>query len=201
MRAKLRALVLTALVVLPMVGGWAGAQEAKNVPTPEVLLKALVENGKPGAEHQQLQPFVGDWTFTLKVWTDPSQPPAELKGSIERKWIMDGRFVQETLHGECCKTGKTFEGLGLLGYDRAQKTFTATKACGLCGTVSSGAVRFDASAGRLECTKDECCPLTGQKVKIRNEIILESSNRIVANTYRAADGKEVRIMEMISTRK
>jgi hypothetical protein len=201
MQAKLRALVLTALVVLPVVGGRARAQEGKNVPTPEALLKALAENGKPGAEHQQLQPFVGDWTFTLKVWTDPSQSPAELKGVAERKWIMDGRFVQETVRGECCKTGKTFESLGLLGYDRAQKKFTAMKACGLCGTISGGVVSFDSSARRFECTKDECCPLTGQKVTIRSEVILESNNRIVANVYRVADGKEVRIMEMISIRK
>jgi hypothetical protein len=201
MQAKLRALVLTALVVLPVVGSRVGAQEGKQVPTPEALLKAMAENGKPGPEHQQLQPFVGDWTFTLKVWTDPSQSPAELKGVIERKWIMDGRFVQETLRGECCQTGKTFEGLGLLGYDRAQKKFTAVKACGLCGTIGSGAVSFDASARRFECTKDECCPLTGQQVKIRTAVTIETNNRIVANVYRLADGKEARIMELVSTRK
>ena len=128
MQAKLHALVLTALVVLPVVGGRAGAQEGKQAPTPEALLKALAENGKPGAEHQQLQPFVGDWTFTLKVWTNPSQSPAELKGTVERKWIMGGRFVQETVRGECSKSGKTFEGLGLLGYDRGQKKFKIGRA-------------------------------------------------------------------------
>src|SRR5262245_20894808 len=71
------------------------AQE-KPPPSPEDLLKALAEAGKPGPEHKKLQPLVGQWTFTMKLWTDPSQPPAELNGTIERKWIMDGRFIQET---------------------------------------------------------------------------------------------------------
>src|SRR5215471_2689318 len=75
------------------------ADEPNTPPSPEALLKALAEAGKPGAEHKKLQPFVGQWTFTMKLWADPSQPPAELKGTIERKWIMDGRFIQETVRG------------------------------------------------------------------------------------------------------
>ena len=100
---------------------------------------------KPGPEHKKLEPFVGHWTFTMKLWTDPNQAPAELKGTIERKWIMDGRFVQETARGECPQTGKTIEGLGLVGYDAAQKKFTYVKACGLTGIISSGLATCDSS--------------------------------------------------------
>src|SRR5262245_12383985 len=118
MKAMLKALGMTVALalVLAVLAGRSWAEDAKSPPTPEALIQALARAGTPVAEHQKLQPFVGDWAFTLKVYTDPNQPPAELKGVIERKWIMDGRFVQETVRGECCKTGKTFEGLGLLGY-------------------------------------------------------------------------------------
>ena len=104
-----------ALALLGMLCQVAQAQDAKQPPSPEALLKALAEAGKPTAEHKKLEPFVGQWTFTMKFWTDPSQPPAELKGTIERKWIMDGRFVQETARGTCAQSGKSFEGLGLVG--------------------------------------------------------------------------------------
>src|SRR5262245_31430468 len=150
------------------------AGDPKTPPSPEVLLKALAEAGKPGAEHKKLEPFVGHWTFTMKLWTDPAQPPAELKGTIERKWIMDGRFIQETTRGQCAKTGKTFEGMGLVGYDAAQKKFTVVKACGLCGTVSSGLVSCDSSGTRFECVKEECCPLTAQQMQGRDELVIES---------------------------
>jgi hypothetical protein len=176
------------------------ARDPETPPTPEAFLKALAEAGKPGPEHQKLEPFVGRWSFTMKFWTDPSQPPAELKGTIERKWIMDGRFIQETARGACAKTGKTFEGLGLLGYDAAQKKFTMVKACGLCGTISTGLATSDTLGTRFECVKEECCPLTGQKVKGRDEVVIESNDRIVLNVYKTLNDREVKVGEMVSIR-
>ncbi|MCI0461728.1 MAG: DUF1579 domain-containing protein [Gemmataceae bacterium] len=188
------ALLLTVLVQWTQAGG------AKAPPSPEELLKALAQAGKPGAEHKKLQPFVGDWTFSMKVWTDPSQPPAELKGRIERKWIMDGRFVQEVVRGECAKSGKTFEGMGLLGYDAAQKKFTQVKACGLCGTISSGLLASNSSGTRFECAKEECCPLSAQKIKGRDEVLVESNDRIVINVYKTINDREVKVVEVVSVR-
>jgi len=176
------------------------AGEPKTPPSPDELLKALADAGKPGAEHKKLQPLVGQWTFTMKLWTDPSQPPAELRGAIERKWIMDGRFIQETARGECAKTGKTFEGMGLVGYDAGQKKFSLVKACGLCGTISSGLVSCDSTGTRFECVKEECCPLTAQKIKGRDELVIESKDRIVLNFYKTINDREVKVGEMVTIR-
>ena len=178
----------------------ARAGDPEKPPTPEALLKALAEAGKPGPEHQKLEPLVGNWSFTMKFWTDPSQPPAELKGTIERKWIMDGRFIQETARGACAKTGKAFEGLGLLGYDAAQKKFTIVKACSLCGTISSGLATSDTLGTRSECVKEECCPLTGQKIKGRDELVIENNDRIVLNVYKTLNDREVKVGELVSIR-
>jgi hypothetical protein len=197
MRTMQNALCL--VVAMAVLGGLASAEEAK-APTPEALLKALAEAGKPGPEHKKLEPFVGDWAFTMKVWT-PGHEPAELKGTVERKWILGGRFVQETLRGECCKSGKTFEGLGLIGYDRAQKKFTAVKACELCGTLSSGLIDYNEAGNRFECSKEECCPLSGNKVKGRDECVIESKDRIVSTAYKTIEGKETKVMELVFTRK
>ena len=176
------------------------AGESKAPPSPEALLKAIADAGKPGPEHKKLEPFVGQWTFTMKFWTDPSQPPAVLKGTIERKWIMDGRFVQETARGECAKTGKSFEGLGLVGYDPGQKKFTFVKACNLSGTISSGLVTCDSSGTRFECVKEECCPLTAQKIKARDEVVIENNDRIVLNLYKTINDREVKVGELVSIR-
>jgi hypothetical protein len=178
----------------------ARAAEPKTPPSPEALLKALAEAGKPGPEHKKLEPFIGQWTFTMKLRTDPSQAPAEMKGTIERKWIMDGRFVQETARAECATSGKTFEGLGLLGYDAGQKKFTFVKACGLCGTIFSGPATCDASGTRFECVREECCPLSGQKIKARDEVVIENNNRIVVNLFKTINDREVKVGEMVSIR-
>jgi hypothetical protein len=188
------ALLLAALLGVTQAG------QPKAPLSPQAFLKALADAGKPGAEHKKLEPFVGQWTFTMRLWTDPTQAPAELKGTIERKWIMDGRFVQETARGQCAMTGKTFEGLGLLGYDAAQKKFTCVKACGLCGTISSGLVTCDSSGTRFVCVKEECCPLTAQKIKGRDEVVIESPDRIVVNVFKTFGGREVKVGELVSIR-
>jgi Protein of unknown function (DUF1579) len=168
-------------------------------PSPQSVLKAMAEAGRPGAEHKKLEPFVGDWNVTLKMWTDPSQPPAELKGTAERKWILGGRFVQETFKGEF--DGKPFEGMGVLGYDSAQKKFTIARFCGLSSTASNSLATCDGSGTTFRCATEENCPVSGDKIKGRDEVIVESNDRIVTNVFKTFDGQEVKVMEIVSVRK
>jgi hypothetical protein len=192
------ALIVALGIGLSVLPGRTWAQDRKVPDSPAALLKALAEAGKPGPEHKKLEPFVGSWTLTVRLWTDPNQPPAEAKGTVERKWILGGRFVQESAKIQC--HGKSFEGLSLLGYDRAQKKFTAVRACGLCGTISHGLATCNDSGTRFECTKEECCPLTGQKVKGRDEILIESKDRIVMNIFKTLNGKEAKVMQIVTVR-
>jgi hypothetical protein len=201
MKTVLKTLGYTAASLLLAVAiRTAFADEPASPPSAGELVKALAEAGKPGAEHRKLQPFVGQWNFTMKLWTDPNQPPAEMKGTIERQWIMGGRFIQETARGQCAQSGREFEGMGLLGYDAAQKKFTCTKACGLSGTVSSGLASCDSTGTRFESVREEHCPLAGQKVRIRDEVVIESNDRIVMTMYGTHDAREVKIAELVSTR-
>jgi hypothetical protein len=180
--------------------GLSRGQDVKKAPSPAELLKALAENGKPGPEHKKLEPLVGDWTFTLKLWTNPNESPAEVQGTVERKWIMGGRFVQETVKGKC-ECGNTFEGLGLLGYDNAQKKFTATRVCGLCGKVCSSKGTVTDSDQKFEFATEEYCPLCREMVKGRDELILEGKDKIILNVYKTVKGKEVKVIEVVSIRK
>jgi hypothetical protein len=201
MKAKLKAIgIVAALVIgLTLMPSLTQADETNVPSSPAALLKALAEAGKPGPEHRKLEPFIGDWNLTMKLWTDPSQPPAEINAAAERKWIMGGRFVQESVRGEC--NGKSFEGLGLLGYHNGEKKFTTTRACGLCGTVSTALSTLNSSEKKFTCSTEECCPVTGQKVKGRDEVIIESNDRIVTNIFKVLDGREMKVMEIVSIRK
>src|SRR5207247_8219601 len=55
---------------------------------------------KPGADHKKLEPLVGNWTFTMKMWGEPGKPPQEGKGTAEEKWVVDGHFLQEDVHSD-----------------------------------------------------------------------------------------------------
>lgn len=187
------------VVALAVAAAQSRADETAKPPSPDVLLKALAEAGKPGPELQKLQPLVGDWTFTLKMWTDPSQSPAELKGTVERKWVMGGRFVQEAVKGQY--DGQSFEGLGLWGYDNAQKKFTRVQVCGFCGMVSHNLSTSNASGTKFEFPTEACCPLTGEKIKGRDEVLIEGNDKVVVNIYKTISGQEAKVMEIVSIRK
>jgi hypothetical protein len=198
---EMKAILKLSAVALAMVlvSGVALAEDAKAPPTPAALLKLMAEAGQPGAEHKKLEPFIGDWSVTVRLWTDPSQPPAEAKGSVERKWILGGRFVQENTKIDC--DGKSFEGMGIIGYEKAQKKYSTVRVCGLCGSISHGLATCSESGAKFECAKEECCPVTGQKFKGRDEIVIESNDKIVVNVFRTIEGKELKVMEIVSVRK
>ena len=191
------AVLLFNVALLPGVGG---ADDARAIPSPKAVLTALAEAGKSGAEHQKLAPFIGEWNVTMRMWTDPSQAPAEMKATAESKWILGGRFVQETFRGECPE-GKSFEAIGFLGYDAAQKKFSTVRVCGFCGKTMTSLATADASGRKFECATEECCPLSGEKVKGRDEIVVETNDRIVTNIYKTMNGKEFKAMEVVATRR
>src|SRR5262249_28210911 len=96
--------------------------------------------------------------------------------------------------------GKPVEGMGLLGYHNGEKKFTFMRACGLCGTVANGLSTCDASGRTFTCATEQCCPLTGKKVKCRDEVIIESNDRIVTNVFKTSEGKEVKVIEIVTLR-
>jgi hypothetical protein len=177
------------------------AEDAKRTarPSPAAVISAMEEAGKPGPEHMRLQPFVGSWTVTARLWTDPNQPPAEIHGTAERKWVLGGRFVQESLKGEY--EGKSFEGVGLLGYHPGEKKFTRVGACGLTGVLSNSLSTFDPAGNKFTCATEECCTVSCQKVKGRNETVIESNDKIVVNVFKTIEDQEVKVMEIVSIRK
>jgi hypothetical protein len=56
------------------------------------------------------------------------------------------------------------------------------------------------SGTRFECVKEECCPLSGQKIKGRDEVVIENSDRIVVNIFKMIDDRELRVGEIVSIR-
>src|SRR5262245_35110533 len=87
-----------AALVLAVLAGRGGADNAK-APNPEELAKAFAEAARPGEAHAKLEPLAGSWTYTCKCWMMPGKPAVESRGTIERKWIQGGRFLEERVAG------------------------------------------------------------------------------------------------------
>src|SRR5437868_11252628 len=79
----------------------AAAPEAKSAqPSEAEMMKQMMELGKPGENHKLLSDMAGTWTYTVKMWMNPSAPPTSSTGSAVIKSIMDGRYFVGDFNGK-----------------------------------------------------------------------------------------------------
>lgn len=118
----------------------------------------------PGEYHETLEPMIGDWDLTFRVWTTAEGEPMESRGSAESSWILDKRFVRTVYRGELL--GRDFEGQQVLGYDNQAGRFVATWRDSL-GTYT---LVFEGNCDDVLCrqrtmTAELTDPISGQKIK------------------------------------
>src|SRR5262245_8687277 len=101
---------LAQLMLLAACAAVALAEEKAN-DKKNLFQEYLEKFGPPGPEHKLLEPLVGNWNAKVKFWTDPTQPPQASDGTLVRKSLFNGRFVQEDYDGKMM--GQPFQGLGL----------------------------------------------------------------------------------------
>jgi hypothetical protein len=193
----MRNLMLCALLAggLIFVTGAMLGRAADKEPTLEEYAKA----GQPGPEHKKLDPLVGSWTFTMKMWMDPSKPPIEAKGTSESKWILGGRYVHQEVQSE--SFGDKFTGIGVSGYDNAQGKY-------VMGWIDSMGTGIETMTGTVDkdgkvftWTGEHLDPVTKKKIKGKDVIKIESNDKYTWESYKEVDGKEIKMMEIVSIRK
>jgi hypothetical protein len=186
---------------LTVLGAFSWADDVKLPQSPDELMNAMAEVGKPGPDHAKLQPLVGSWTYTCKFWMDPSKPPLESKGTIERKWVLGGRFLEEKVAGTGFDGKPGFEGFGVIGYDNGQKKYTSSWNCSMGTGTCTGLGACDASGTKFTFQTESFCPLMKKIVKGREELRIESADTLVMASYQIEDGKETKMMELVAIRK
>lgn len=89
-------------------------------------MKKWMESIQPGKPHQALNPFVGEWETTTRMWmAGPGAPPTETKGISKIKWVLGNRFIMEEHKGQITLGGPPmpYEGIGLAGYDNVRNMY------------------------------------------------------------------------------
>jgi hypothetical protein len=84
---------------------------------------AYVRLATPTEHHRALEPMIGRFKLESRSWTGPDSDPEEMRGTMENRWILGGRFLQGTLEGRM--SGMPYEGLLTLGFDNAKQRYVA----------------------------------------------------------------------------
>lgn len=88
---------------------------------PQKLESLTADLAKLAPEHEVFEHAVGKWKTQIKSYFPDPENPELSKGSAEFKLLMGGRYLQQRFTGKI--GGEKFEGLGINGYDTAQKKY------------------------------------------------------------------------------
>ncbi len=166
----------------------------------EAMEKAWAEAMLPGEHHERLERMAGSWTYTGKVWMDPGAPPTETSGTSEQKMILGGRFLQLDVKGT--HVGQVFEGIGFAGYNNLAKEYQSVWMDNMGTMIVTMTGECDASGKILTSHGEYKNPMTGGMTKFRSVSTMKSEDKFVDEWFEIKqDGKEVKTMELIYTRK
>jgi len=180
----------------------AFAQEGEMPPmSPEqqAEMEAYMKAGALGPQHELMAETVGTFDVAIKSWMDPAAPPMESTGVAIRTLHMGGRVMHEEFESEMM--GMPFTGLSQSGYDNVSGKYWST----WTDSMSTGIM---VSEG--ECDEKQNCtyigtyndPITGGPVTNRYVAKWTSPDEQYFAMYGPGpDGNEVKMMEMIYTRR
>jgi len=160
---------------------------AQEKPDPREFAKL----GVPGPEHERLKPLIGAWTLTLEG--------GKKEGRAEYKSILGGRFVTEGVRlpfGEAI----TFKWLGIYGYDRYKKKYTAVWVDNFDTTTESGEGDADATGKIITFRGEHHDPRIGKTAPFRWRLTVDGEKLTIEMFEVDAAGKEKLALSVKGTR-
>jgi hypothetical protein len=169
-------------------------------------MKQMMEMSKPNENHKLLATTAGTFTYTVKMWMDPTGKPTESTGTATRKIIMDGRYVSGEYRGKFKMPGPdgkmtdmNFIGMSMDGYDNTKKKFVS----GWIDNMGTGIMTMDGSydaATKTFTYTGEYEMMPGMKEKVR-EVIKMTDKGMMMEYYEDRGQGEAKTMEINYTKK
>jgi hypothetical protein len=158
------------------------------------------EFSTPGEGHKALEPLVGTWDYTVTWWETPESQPQKSTGTSEVKWIMEGRFLEQTAKGTAM--GQEFQGMGLMGYDNMKKEYTGVWIDNMGTGMMTSAGTYDPETKSFTEKGSFSCPQEDGEKAFRGVTTILGPDKYTYEMFAAGkDGKEARMMEIVYTRK
>jgi hypothetical protein len=208
----LTAVFLTAAIALPSFGqNEPGAKKEEKAaggqPSETEMMAMMMEMAKPGENHKLLAHGVGTWSYTVKMWMDPKNPPNESSGTAVIKETLGGRYFVGEHTGRFQMPGPDgkmmdmdFKGVSTEGYDNAKKVFVATWMDNMGTGIMLMEGTYD-SMNKSLTYRGETEMMPGMKTKIREVIKITDKDHHTLEWYEDRGGTEVKTMEIAYTRK
>lgn len=152
---------------------------------------------RPGAEHALLEPFVGVFRATIRIFFGPGDPQITF-GTMNNSWDVDGLYLYQHFTGDAAPPPyPAFIGRGYWGYN-----FSTRKYEGFWIDNSSSIMQHESGqidpTGRVWTMHSEFVhPATGERIAKRSVIRLTDHDQHSMEAWMTGpDGREHRTMEI-----
>ncbi len=166
---------------------------------PQAMMEIYQKMATPGEPHKLFATLAGSWTTTNKEWMEPGKPPTESTGTAEMKMLLDGRFLYQEFTGNMM--GQPFSGVGIDAYDNMTKKYTTA----WMDTMGTGIFMMEGTAsadGKTITLKGSHPEPGGGRMSHRAVWKIVDGNTQTFDMYGTHhDGKEMKVLEIIYTRK
>jgi hypothetical protein len=205
MKSKTSILGLLLVAAVAFLSGRAISQDNQETQNALDAMKKMIEahkqNNAPGEHHKKLEPLIGKWKTTTRIFMGgPNTPPLESTGEAENKWVLDGRFILSTFKGKFM--GVDHEGLGLTGYDKNRNVYVGTwtdniesHVLTMKGTVDHRTGKIFTMYGEMD---EPMLKVYGRMVRYVTRII--DKDKYVFEVYDLYAGEDYRVLEVTYTR-
>jgi len=194
-----RFVALSIVLAVPFSGAsLRGEEPAAERPhlDPEAMQKMMAEYARVTEHHEGFKHVVGKWN-TEMTCSMPGAPSQTTSGTATFKLLMGGRFLQQNFKGEY--DGKKFRGMGINGYDNAQKKYVGiwidNMGTGIMHTTGS----YNEKTHVMTEMGESIMPTGPMKMKMVTKPVDE--NKFTFTMYLLTpDGGEQQMMEIVYTR-
>src|SRR5690606_32201404 len=119
--------------------------------------------------------------------------------SSVNKMSYNGLYQHSAHQGE--SMGMPFEGQGITAYDNGKKTFISTWIDDMGRGIMVMEGQYDPNTRTMALAGETVDPITKTPVKVKEVITYDSDNSYKFEMYTIMDGKKVKTMEIVYTRK
>lgn len=186
--------------------GGGSSSTATGQPSEADMMKMMIEMSKLNDNHKLLGELVGEWTYTVRMWMDPSKPPIESKGTASRKSEWGGRYFVADASGKFPMPGPDgkiqqfdFKGRSTDAYDNAKQKFVSTWIDNMGTGVMFSEGTYDPATKTFTYRADlDMAP--GVKTPVRETIKVADKDHHTMEWFEQRGGHEVKTMEIAYTR-
>ena len=178
------------------------AKEVAPSPMPDsaTMMKNWQAYSTPGDMHKMMASWNGTWSGDITMWEKPGAPPSKSTGTAVNKMIFGGRYMESTHSGNMM--GMPFEGHAMLAYDNAKKIFQNTWIDNMGSGIMMMSGPWDAATKSMTLTGKGMDPGTLSERDYKEKFTVIDDNTQLMEMFTAGpDGKEMKMMEIKSTRK